>query len=167
MTSQPDANQRQTFFLSSNCINSLICDCAYWLDFVFKLCTRTLFHGCNPLHCSSSLHQWTASFDQMIKVHCCICTTYVYWFWFIATLWLPHSAEPASRTLGYSSVCFDRFVGVGTANALRSLLGSLMWPSCSSADCYLVSSTVSEVKHSTLEPRPPCTYLQFFVPWGF
>lgn len=49
MTSQPDTNQRQTFFLSFNCKISFICDHAYWWDFVFKLSTRTFFCGCNSL----------------------------------------------------------------------------------------------------------------------
>lgn len=100
MTSQPDTNQRQTFFLSFNCKISFICDHAYWWDFVFKLSTRTFFCGCNSLYCSSLLRQWTASFDQMIKVHCCICKTYVYWICFIATPLLPHCAQSALRTLG-------------------------------------------------------------------
>lgn len=85
MTSQPDANQRQSsFFLSFNCINSFICDRAYWWAFVFKLSSRTLFYWRNSLDCFSLLTQWTASFDHMIKVHSCFCKTCVYWICFIA-----------------------------------------------------------------------------------
>lgn len=100
MTSQPDANQRQTFFSPINCMNNFICERAYWWGFVFKLSTRTLFYECNALYCSSLLRQWTASFDQMIKVNCYICKTYVYWICFIATLLLPHCVQSALCTLG-------------------------------------------------------------------
>lgn len=103
-----NANKRLFFFLC-NCINSLICDRAYWWDCVFNLSTRT-FYGCNSLYCSSLLSQWTASFDQMIKVHCCICKTYVYWIYFIATLFLPHCAQSAVHTCALSSIWSYWFV---------------------------------------------------------
>lgn len=98
MTSQPDANQRQTslFFFSFNCINSFICDRAYWWAFVFKLSTGTLFYWRNSLDCFSLLAQRTASFDHMIKAHPCFCKTHVYWICFIA---IASSLPPRSRRL--------------------------------------------------------------------
>lgn len=108
--------QKLDFFFLCNCINSLICDRAYWWDFVFNLSTRT-FYGCNSFYCSSLLSQWTASFDQMIKVRCCICKTYVYWIYFIATLFLPHCAQSAVHTCALSSILSYWFVvGVATTN---------------------------------------------------
>lgn len=107
---------KASLFFLFNCINTLICDRAYWWDFVFNLSTRT-FYGCNSFYCSSLLSQWTASFDQMIKVRCCICKTYVYWIYFIATLFLPHCARSAVHTCALSSLWFYWFVvGVATTN---------------------------------------------------
>lgn len=111
---QTPTKDRSSFLC--NCINSLICDRAYWWDFVFNLSTST-FYGCNSFYCSSLLCQWSASFDQMIKVHCCICKTYVYWIYFIATLFLPHLAQSAVHTCALSSIWSHWFVvGVATTN---------------------------------------------------
>lgn len=75
-------------------INSFICDPAYQWVLLLPLISASapgllgdvmLSIGCCAL-CQTLLSQRIGSFDQMIKVHSCICKTHGYWMWFIGTL---------------------------------------------------------------------------------
>lgn len=93
--------------ISFKWISGFICDCACWWDFLvgfdFCLGNRT-FWRCNAFHCSSMWGQRTGSFDQMIKVHCSICKTYVYWIYFITTISYTHTEPSLPSALSVTQI---------------------------------------------------------------